>query len=138
MSLSAAATMLARWLLIRCSMPSQGFQFDLVQGKIGFNPIGIAGVKSDRPASYSALSGHSILGGANLLLHPSSAELRLLIGSLTLRSLSCSAGGSTVSFGFVGDQPVAYEQTGAVLRFPSGAVLEPGKNLHIHFDNINS
>jgi len=102
-----------------------GFQFNMVKGEIGFNPI--------RPKAGKFRCFWSLESGwGEFEMKPGCAEVRLLGGSLRLNALDLPfAAKKRVKSVKVGGRSVAFAQDGGAIRFPSSVSISQGRALEV-------
>ncbi len=104
-----------------------GFAYDLVQGRIGFNPVR---TQDGNFRCFWSLDP----GWGEFVLTPDAAEVRLLYGGLELRELALPFLGDRAVTGVtLGDQPLAYTRSADGIRLDSPAALAAGQTLSVQF-----
>lgn len=105
-----------------------GFEFDMVRGHMGFQPVRMAG---DRFRCFWSLDS----GWGEVEITPGGAELRVLYGQLDLRSLALLLDGDrAVSSVRLGGEPVAFAQEGDVIRLNAGVLILAGATLSVRLN----
>ena len=104
-----------------------GFQFNMVKGEIGFNPI--------RPKAGKFRCFWSLDSGwGEFEMKAGSAEVRLLYGGLTLNALDLPfAAKKKISSVTLGRRKVAFTQDGGTVRFTRAAEIKTGQALRVAF-----
>ncbi len=102
-----------------------GFQFDMVRGQVGFNPLR---PKRGRFRCFWSLDS----GWGEFEMKPGSAEVRLLQGCLRLNVLSLPfAAKKKIRTVTVGKKRVPFEQDGGDIRFKRPVQIEEGGALRV-------
>jgi hypothetical protein len=105
-----------------------GFQFDMVHGKIGFNPI------QTTDGAFRCFWSLDP-GWGEFILRSDGADLRVLYGQLNLQTVEiASLAGTAVRIALLDGQAVAFDQHGASLHFVDGVSLQRGQTLQLTFD----
>ncbi len=102
-----------------------GFQFDMTQGTIGFNPVQETGGEFRTFWSLDS-------GWGEFVKHGPSCELRLLYGKLSLQTMHLPflAGLSVTGVSLRG-KPTAFSRDGSLLRLGAGVTISAGEVLEI-------
>jgi hypothetical protein len=102
-----------------------GFAFDLVNRRLGFNPLRM---EEGRFRCFWSLDP----GWGEFVLTPEQAELRLLYGSLPVESLALPfLGDRAVSQVSVDGAPVSFTRTAEGVRLDAAATLAAGQTLQV-------
>ncbi len=116
-----------------------GFQFDMIHGKIGFNPIINNETTREKNASQETLfrTFWSLDSGwGEFVLYRNNLILRVLSGHLKLHSFELSLlVNSHVRSVRMGNQPIPHEHIGETLQFRLGVYLKPGLDLRVEYKN---
>jgi len=104
-----------------------GFQFNMVKGEIGFDPIRPKGGKFRCFWSLDS-------GWGEFEMKAGSAEVRLLYGGLTLNALDLPfAAKKRITSVKLGGRKVAFTQDGGTVRFTHAAQIKTGQTLRVTF-----
>jgi non-lysosomal glucosylceramidase len=107
-----------------------GFRFDMVEGRIGFDPVPAAGMEEGRFRCFWSLAP----GWGEVEIGPGRAELRLLMGELPLRVIELGpAAGRAVRSVSLGGRTVACAQEGAELRLAEAITIPAGQSLVVEW-----
>ena len=102
-----------------------GFQFNMVKGEIGFNPVS---PKAGKFRSFWSLES----GWGEFEMKPGSAEVRLLQGGLKLKALDLPfAAKKKIKSVKLAGKSVAFEQDGGTIRFKRAANIKQGQALKV-------
>lgn len=105
-----------------------GFQFDMVHGSVGFNPVRT--VAGNFQCFWSLDS-----GWGEFALSPGGAEISALYGSLDLRSLDLPLqADQRISALQCGERAVDFEQTGARVAFGDAVRINAGEVLRVQWE----
>ncbi len=116
----------ARSLASYALLPAySGFEYDLVAGRIGFNPVRL---KNGRFRCFWSLA----TGWGSIWLSPRAARLRVLSGSLSLKTLRLPfLVGRELRAVRLGRTALAFHQRGAEIWFAAPALIRPGADLTV-------
>jgi uncharacterized protein (DUF608 family) len=98
-----------------------GFQFDLVEGRVGFKPVQLA---KDHFRTFWSLG----TGWGDFALFPGAAQVRLLVGHLDVQTIDLPLReGDAVSGVTLAGRTVAFEQVGGSVRLAEKVRIEAEK-----------
>ena len=103
-----------------------GFQFDMVQQTIGFDPIRTNG---DRFRCFWSLDS----GWGEVEMTTDALEIRVRYGELTLRNIRLPANAQPITGVAYNDRAVEFDISNGLLRFTQPVQIQAEKALHIRF-----